>query len=86
MMRLLVIHDVQGDIKLVGLIGDQVTGKVGFQAKEGEVVTEVEAPDDIPSTDLLDKRTHDYVRNLARNSRIEVSGKHPRLVPKKSMS
>ena len=80
-MKLLVVHDHNGDIHLMAAIGSRVSGKVGFKAQHGHEVSQIDMAD-LPAAEKMDRKTYEHLRHIQRNFRVERTADTARLLPK----
>lgn len=73
-MKVLVIHDKDGNIRSMGVVATSLTGQVKLQAREGLHVSEVEVPD------LRSEQDHEQLERLKAEYRIELGSDPKQLV------
>lgn len=79
-MKLLVIHDRQGNIESLAVPGPELAGRIQMVPQKGKFVTEVDAPE--IAGDILDQKNHERFLNIIQSYRIEVGRTRGVLVPR----
>ena len=75
-MKVLVMHDEQGNIRSVGGYGSALSEPVKLKPHPGYHITEVEAPD------VKDEQDYQHLRELIEHFRIDTSLGQPKFVRK----
>lgn len=75
-MKVLVMHDEQGNIRSVGGYGSALSEPVRLKPHAGHHLTEVEAPN------VKDEQDYQHLRELIEDFRIDTSLGKPKLVRK----
>jgi hypothetical protein len=75
-MKILVVHDTQGNIRSIGVPSTKSGGHAMLKPQQGYQIAEIEAPD------VRDELDYEHLHAIREHFRIEVAGGHPALAPR----
>ena len=79
-MKVLVLHDEQGNIMSLGVPGREFGERLCLLPEQGQQVTEMELPDIMG--DILDETNLQPLLDILEYNRLEIGDKEPKFVRK----